>query len=275
MMKAEAEKERVEEDEVRKIFAEKEGALGWIVFNQPEKRNAMSLEMWEGLPGLMQAHEADPEVRVICLRGAGDKAFISGADISQFEKLRSDMAQSQAYNAATERATNALKNSSKPTVAVIQGFCFGGGMGVASSCDLRVAAADALFRIPAARLGLSYGFAGIQHLISLVGAAHAREIFLTASVYPADEMLRMGLLNRVYPAGELDEQARAYAAVIADNAPLTMASIKISIEEAVKDADNRNMARVAEAAKRCFDSDDYQEGRRAFMEKRQPKFSGT
>ena len=138
-----------------KLFALKDGALGWIVFNQPEKRNAISMEMWQALPDLVQAHQDDPDVRVILLRGAGDQAFISGADISQFEKLRSDMSQAQAYNAATELATAAIKESTKPTVAMIHGFCFGGGVGIATSCDLRVASADARFRLPAARLARS------------------------------------------------------------------------------------------------------------------------
>ena len=257
-----------------KIYATKDGELGWIVFNQPEKRNAISMEMWQALPDLMQAHQDDPGVRVILFRGAGDQAFISGADISQFEKLRSDMNKAQDYNAATELATAAIKESTKPTVAMIHGFCFGGGVGIASACDLRVASADARFRIPAARLGLSYGFAGIQHLISLVGAANAREIFITASVYSAEEMLRMGYLNRVYPIERLEQETLAYANAIAANAPLTVQSIKISVNEAVKDAGMRDMDKVQAAFIRCFNSKDYEEGRRAFMEKRNPEFRG-
>lgn len=260
--------------ELEKVYAEREGAIGWIVFNQPEKRNAISLDMWEALPGLVQSHLDDPEVRVIFLRGAGEEAFVSGADISQFEKLRADVKQSEFYNAATERATQAIQQAEKPTVAMIHGFCFGGGMGIASACDLRVASEDALFRIPAARLGLTYGFGGIRHLISLVGAANAREIFLTAAVYHADEMLRMGYLNRVFPNAELEQESRAYAERIAANAPLTLRSIKISIHEAVRDREVRDMQKIEEAARRCFDSRDYEEGRRAFMEKRPPEFRG-
>lgn len=257
-----------------KVYAEKDGAIGWIVFNQPAKRNAMSLEMWEALPGLIAGHAADPDVRVILFRGAGQDAFVSGADISQFEKLRSDMAQAEAYNAATDVAQNAVKSCAKPTVAMIYGFCFGGGMGLASCCDLRIAADNAKFRIPAARLGLAYGFEGIKHLISLVGAANTREIFITASVYRAEEMLRMGWLNRVFPVAELETEARAYAERIAANAPLTVRAIKLSVQEAVKDAERRDMAAVEAAMRRCFDSEDYQEGRKAFMEKREPKFTG-
>lgn len=258
-----------------KIYAEKEGAIGWIVFNQPAKRNAMSLEMWEALPGLIAGHVADPQVRVILFRGAGEQAFVSGADISQFEKLRSDMSQAEAYNAATEVAQQAIKDCEKPTVAMIHGYCFGGGMGLASCCDLRIAADNAKFRIPAARLGLAYGFGGIQHLISLVGAAATREIFITAAVYTAEEMLRIGYLNRVFPADTLLEEAHAYAERIRLNAPLTMRAIKLSVAEAVKDAGERDMAAVEAAMRRCFDSNDYQEGRRAFMEKRDPEFTGT
>ena len=257
-----------------RIYAEREGETGWIVFNQPAKRNAMSLEMWEALPGLIAEHVADDQVRVILFRGAGGQAFVSGADISQFEKLRSDMSQAEAYNAATELAQQAIKDCAKPTVAMIHGFCFGGGVGLASSCDLRIAAGNAKFRIPAARLGLAYGFTGIKHLITLVGAAAAREIFITAATYGAEEMLRMGWLNRVYPAEKLEEEARAYAGRIAGNAPLTLRAIKLSVAEAVKDPAERDMAKVEAAMKRCFNSSDYQEGRRAFMEKREPRFTG-
>jgi enoyl-CoA hydratase/carnithine racemase len=258
-----------------KIYAQREGAAGWIVFNQPAKRNAMSLEMWEALPELIGTHAADPEVRVILFRGAGREAFVSGADISQFESLRADMTQAEAYNEATEVAMQAIRECEKPTVAVIFGYCFGGGMGIASSCDLRIAADNARFRIPAARLGLSYGFAGIRHLISLVGAANAREIFVTAAVYDAEEMLRMGYLNRLFPAERLEAEAETYAGRIAANAPLTVRAIKISIAEVVKDPGARDMAKVEEAIARCFNSRDYEEGRRAFMEKREPKFTGT
>jgi enoyl-CoA hydratase/carnithine racemase len=258
-----------------KIYADKDGAIGWIVFNQPAKRNAMSLEMWEALPGLIAGHVADPEVRVILFRGAGEAAFVSGADISQFEKVRADMSQAEAYNAATEVAQQAIKDCAKPTVAMIHGYCFGGGMGLASCCDLRIAAENAKFRIPAARLGLAYGFEGIRHLISLVGAAATREIFITASVYGVEEMLRMGYLQRVFPAEQLETEARAYADRIARNAPLTVRAVKLSIAEAVKDAGARDMAKIDTAMKRCFDSNDYQEGRRAFMEKREPEFTGS
>lgn len=258
-----------------KVYAEQDGAIGWIVFNQPAKRNAMSLDMWEALPGLIAGHVADPRVRVILFRGAGKDAFVSGADISQFEKLRADMSQAEAYNAATETAQTAIKNCPKPTVAMIYGYCFGGGMGLASSCDLRIAASNAKFRIPAARLGLAYGFEGIRHLMTLVGSAATREIFVTASVYHAEEMLRMGWLQRVFAAEELEVEARTYAERIAANAPLTMAAVKLSVAEAAKDPDARDMTAVEVAMKRCFDSNDYQEGRKAFMEKREPNFTGT
>jgi len=258
-----------------RIYAEREGTIGWIVFNQPSKRNAMSLDMWQALPDLIREHVRDPAVRVILLRGAGTAAFVSGADISQFESVRANLEQAQIYNRATDVAQMAIKEAEKPTVAMIYGYCFGGGMGIASSCDLRIAADNAEFRIPAARLGLAYAFDGIRHLVSLVGAAAAREIFLTASVYDAQDMLRMGYLQRVFPAAELEQQARHYAERIAENAPLTLQSVKISVMEAVKDAEARDMARVEAAEKRCFASEDYQEGRRAFMEKREPKFQGN
>jgi enoyl-CoA hydratase/carnithine racemase len=257
-----------------KIYAEREAAFGWIVFNQPEKRNAMSLEMWQALPDLIRDHVRDPEVRVILLRGAGNAAFVSGADISQFESVRANLEQAEIYNRATDVAQKAIKECEKPTVAMIYGYCFGGGMGIASSCDLRIAAETARFRIPAARLGLAYAFEGIRHLISLVGAAAAREIFLTASTYSAEEMLRIGYLQRVFPEGELEARAREYASRIAANAPLTLRSVKIAVAEGVKDPAQRDMATVEAAEKLCFASEDYQEGRRAFMEKRVPRFTG-
>ena len=267
--------EATQQAERPKIYAEREGATGWIVFNQPAKRNAMSMDMWQALPELIAAHVADSEVRVILLRGAGSEAFVSGADISQFESLRADMSQAEAYNAATDVAQQAIKACEKPTVAVIFGYCFGGGMGIASCCDLRIAAENARFRIPAARLGLAYGFEGIRHLISLVGAAATREIFITAATYGPEEMLRIGYLNRVFPKDKLEAEARHYAERIAKNAPLTVRAIKLAVAEAVKDREARDMAKVEEAMRRCFDSKDYEEGRRAFMEKREPKFTGT
>jgi len=257
-----------------KIYAERDGEIGWIVFNQPAKRNAMSLDMWQALPDLIRDHVRDPAVRVILLRGAGNTAFVSGADISQFESLRANLDQAEVYNRATDVAQRAIKEAEKPTVAMIFGYCFGGGMGIASSCDLRIAAQSARFRIPAARLGLAYSFDGIRHLMSLVGAAAAREIFLTAGVYNAEDMLRMGYLQRIFPDADLEEQARDYAGRIAANAPLTLQSVKIAVSEAVKDPAARNIAKVEAAEKRCFASEDYQEGRRAFMEKRDPVFKG-
>ena len=256
-----------------KMIGRIEGGIGWLIFNQPERRNAVCLEMWQAIPKIMDVLEADPAVRVIVLRGTGGQAFVSGADISEFEKVRSTPAQVAAYEEISGEAQRRLKQTSKPTIAMIEGFCIGGGMGIAIGTDLRIVAEDAKFGIPAARLGLGYGADGIKVLIDLIGPSFAKEIFFTGRQFTADEAMRMGLVNRVVGAADLEAKVREVAGMIAENAPLTVKAVKITVGEIMRgpDMDDALCERVVDA---CFASADYVEGRRAFMEKRRPAFQG-
>ena len=257
-----------------RMVAHKDGAIGWITFNNPARRNAVSLEMWQALAEIVADYAADAAIRVIVLKGAGDQAFVSGADISEFEAKRSTAENSRVYNETSLRAMTALQEVAKPTIAMIRGWCVGGGVALAVSCDLRIASEDSSFAIPAAKLGLGYAFEGVRKLVQVVGPAFAREIFYTARQFTAQEAAAMGLVNRVVPATELEPYVRGYAARIAENAPLTVSSIKTLVAEALKDESARDMPLCRAVVDRCFASADYVEGRTAFMEKRKPQFRG-
>jgi enoyl-CoA hydratase len=257
-----------------KMIAEKDGAIGWITFNNPQRRNAVSMAMWEALGDIVHAYENDDAIRVIVLKGAGDKAFVSGADISEFEEKRSSPETTRIYNQASGKATDLLTRAGKPTIAMIRGYCIGGGVSVALSCDMRIAAEGAKFGVPAAKLGLGYEAKGVRKLMDLVGPAFAKEIFFTARQFTAGEAVTMGLVNRVVPEGQLESYVRDCAASIAANAPLTVASIKTIVDEVIKDESGRDMALCDRVVERCFNSEDYVEGRTAFMEKRKPLFKG-
>jgi len=257
-----------------KMIARKADGIGWVIFNNPARRNAVSLEMWQGVQQIMADYAADDDVRVAVLAGAGDKAFVSGADISEFEEKRNSAEAEEAYRQVSLGAQRALAAFEKPLMAMIQGFCVGGGVAVALSADIRIAADDAQFAIPAARLGLGYNYPGIRTLSQLVGPAMAKEIFFTARRYSAQEAYEMGLVNRVVPVADIEATVREYAGMIAANAPLTIRAAKAAVREVLKDPDERDIDAVEAMVKACFDSDDYAEGRRAFMEKRKPQFTG-
>jgi enoyl-CoA hydratase len=262
------------ESGTERLIARKDGSIGWMIFNNPERRNAISSDMWQAIPEVLDAFERDPEVRAIVFAGAGDKAFVSGADISQFERERNNRESNDLYSARSGAATKAMERLQKPSIAMIRGYCIGGGMVVALTCDLRIAADDARFGIPAARLGLGYGFEGVQRLIDVVGPTYASEMLFTARQFHAEEALRMALVNKVVAASELETTVRAYAAMLSDNAPLTIRAAKLAIKQALKEPERRKLDDLKAAIATCFESADYAEGRRAFLEKRRPRFEG-
>ncbi len=257
-----------------KMIAQKADGIGWMIFNNPERHNAVSLEMWQAAIEIIEDFLRDDAVRVIVVRGAGEKAFVSGADISKFEDERAEAEAVKRYDEATEGVYSGLLNAPKPTIAMIQGYCIGGGANLAVCCDLRICSDNARFAIPAARLGLGYGYTRVRRLLNLIGPAFAKEIFFTARQFTAEEAMTMGLVNRVVPQAELEPYATDYARRIAENAPLTVGAIKRVVGEALKDPADRDLALCDRLVRECFESQDYAEGRRAFMEKRKPVFTG-
>lgn len=257
-----------------RIVAEVEDGVGWLTFNNPERRNAVSLEMWKGLGDAAEAFEADTAVRVVVVRGAGGKSFAAGADISEFEQFRANAEQKEAYGRIAARGQLGLAQLSKPLVAMIEGFCIGGGLALALTADIRFATAGSRFGIPAARLGLGYEYAGIAALARLVGPSAAKDILFSARFLAADEALRIGLVNTVVDEGRLSDTVRAYALGIAANAPLTVHAAKAAVRVFECYSDTAGADAIAPLVDRCFDSEDYREGRRAFMDKRTPVFKG-
>ena len=258
-----------------KLLARKDGSVGTVTFNNPERHNAMSLEMWEALVRHLEDFAKDKDVRVLVLTGAGGKAFVSGADISKFEDERSSKEGIARYNAAVERGYSAVHAFPKPTIAMVRGYCIGGGMGIASCCDIRICSPGARFAVPAAKLGLGYDFPGLKRLVDVVGPSFTKEIFFTARQFDATEAKDMGLVNRVVPEEEIEAYVKNCAETIASNAPLTVNSIKFIVGEVLKDESKRDMKRCSDLVAQCFASKDYIEGRQAFMEKRKPVFTGS
>ncbi len=256
------------------LIFEKTDGVGRITFDNQARRNALTYEMWQGIPIVMADFADDDAVRVIVFAGAGGKAFSAGADISEFAKKRSGEDAVAIYNEAVAEATDALVDAKKPLLAKIDGFCVGGGLGVAMTCDLRIAAADSRFAVPAAKLGLGYKMQGLKILVDQVGPAAAKEIFFTARQFDAEEALQMGLVNRVLPPEDLAAYVDDYAATIAGNAPLTVLAAKTVIGQVLLDANDRDLDLCQQVVDDCFASEDYQEGRKAFMEKRKPEFKG-
>jgi enoyl-CoA hydratase len=258
-----------------KMLSRKEGSVGIVTFNNPERHNAVSLEMWEATTEILNGFAADSGIRVVVLTGAGGKAFVSGADISKFSSERATLEAVRSYNKKTDATYASIADFPKPTIAMIRGYCIGGGLGLATCCDLRIASDNSRFAVPAARLGLGYGYSGLKRLVDIVGPAFAKEIFYTARQFDAEEARIMGLVNRVVPSAELESTVKSITDMISANAPLTIKAVKVTVGEVVKEDSKRDLARSAELVEACFASRDYTEGRTAFMEKRKPVFTGT
>jgi enoyl-CoA hydratase/carnithine racemase len=251
-----------------------EGSTLFIEFNNVARHNALSVDMWEAVPVLLNQAEHDARVRLVVFTGAGEKAFVSGADISEFANQRDSAQATLKYDAISSKGRLALKNMKKPTIAMINGYCVGGGVAVALNCDIRIASENSKFAVPAAKLGLGYEYDGIRKLVDIVGPSFAQEIFFTARQFTAQEALNMGLINRMIPVDSLEQYVRQYADMITANAPMTIASIKTIVGEIVKDETKRDIELCDRVFAACFESEDFKEGRTAFMAKRKPVFKG-
>jgi enoyl-CoA hydratase len=257
-----------------KILARVEAGVGLVTFNNPERRNAVSLEMWKALGDIMEEFERDDAVRVVVLTGAGDKAFVAGADITEFDKSRGNSEQKESYGVVSGRGYAALGRCRKPVIAMIRGYCIGGGLLIALAADIRFATPGSKFGVPAAKLGLGYDYPGVAALARLVGPARTADILFSARQLDAEEALRCGLIDFVVPDTELTQRVSEYAATVSQNAPLTIAAVKASLQAYARYTQRSDDHEVDELVKRCYDSEDYREGRRAFLEKRKPEFRG-
>jgi enoyl-CoA hydratase/carnithine racemase len=257
-----------------RVLVRLDGRALHIVFNNPARHNALSVDMWGAVPALLARAEADERVRLIVFSGAGEKAFVSGADISQFEDQRAAQEAVKHYEALAEDALMAIQRCSKPTLACIRGWCIGGGVNVAIACDIRIAASDAVFAIPAARLGLGYRYSALKNLVDLIGVGPAKDLFYTARRIDAAEALRLGLITRSCAVEQLPALLAEYTTSIGENAPLTIAAAKQIMGEILKPSPELDAERCRQLILACFESEDYTEGRRAFMEKRKPQFRG-
>jgi enoyl-CoA hydratase/carnithine racemase len=257
-----------------KMLSRRDGVIGHIIFNNPERHNAVSLDMWDAVEEILTEFEADQDVRVLVLSGAGGKSFVSGADISKFDKERGSAEAVAHYNARIKIVYDRIVHFPKPTIAMINGYCIGGGLNLATVCDLRFCSAKSKFGMPAAKLALGYPFHSIQRLVSVVGAPAAKDLMFSARHIDAEEAFRTGLVHKLLPEDELETYVADYATQMGANAPLTLKSMKFIVGEVLKDPDARDLAACEDMVTACFSSEDYVEGRTAFMEKRKPVFRG-
>jgi enoyl-CoA hydratase/carnithine racemase len=257
------------------ILSRKEGAIGHLVFNNPDKLNAISLSMWEGMGAAVEAFERDDDIRVIVLYGAGGKAFVAGADVSKYEEERMGDNAQEHYAQTGERALSALYNSTKATIAAIDGYCIGGGISVAVSCDLRIATTKSQFAQPAMRYGIGYRYKSLRRVADLIGPAAAKDLLIGGYMFDAQEAYVKGLVGRVLPEEGFMDAIIAQAKKIAEGAPLTLRQVKHAIAQIVKDPGERDLDEAERLFQHCYASRDYREGIRAFAEKRKPQFVGS
>jgi enoyl-CoA hydratase/carnithine racemase len=256
------------------MLSRRDGVIGHIIFNNPERHNAVSLDMWDAVEEILNDFEADQDIRVLVLSGAGGKSFVSGADISKFEKERGSADAVAHYNARIKIIYDRILNFPKPTIAMINGYCIGGGLNLATVCDLRFCSAKSKFGMPAAKLALGYPFHSIQRLVSVIGAPATKDLMFSARHIDAEEAFHVGLVHKLIPEEELEAFVTDYAAKIGANAPLTIKSMKFIVGEVLKNPDDRDLDACQDMVTACFSSEDYVEGRTAFMEKRKPVFKG-
>ena len=257
-----------------KMLSRVEEGVGYITFNNPEKHNAVSIEMWDALEKILDEFRSSKEIRVIVLNGAGGKSFVSGADISKFDKERSSKDAVLSYNKRTQKVYELLETFPKPTIAMIDGYCIGGGLNLAVCCDIRICSEKSKFAMPAAKLSLGYPFSSIKRLFDVMGPGMAKHFMFTAEKISASEALACGLVQKLVSAENIETYVRDYALTISHNAPLTIKAMKQIGIEILKNPDERDLLLCEQLASACFDSEDYKEGRKAFMEKRKPNFNG-
>ena len=257
-----------------KMLSRVKDGVGYITFNNPEKHNAVSIEMWDALELILDGFRSSKDIRVIVLNGAGGKAFVSGADISKFDKERSSKEAVLSYNKRTQKVYENLETFPKPTIAMIDGYCIGGGLNLAVCCDIRICSEKSKFAMPAAKLSLGYPFSSIKRLFDVMGPGMAKHFMFTAEKISASEALACGLVQKLVSEDSIDSYVKDYALNIANNAPLTIKAMKQIGIEISKNSDERDLLLCEKLASACFDSEDYKEGRKAFMEKRKPNFQG-
>jgi len=257
-----------------KMLSRVEEGVGYITFNNPEKHNAVSIEMWDALEKILDEFRSSKDIRVIVLNGAGGKSFVSGADISKFDKERSSKEAVLSYNKRTQKVYELLETFPKPTIAMIDGYCIGGGLNLAVCCDIRICSEKSKFAMPAAKLSLGYPFSSIKRLFDVMGPGMAKHFMFTAEKISASEALACGLVQKLVSEKNIETYVRDYALTISHNAPLTIKAMKQIGIEILKNPDERDLLLCEQLASACFDSEDYKEGRKAFMEKRKPNFKG-